>query len=139
MRPDKVVLAAVAATLALYRAGVAAREIPVWRQIAAPVEALSARAAAMAPKRPERGASVVDGRGDGRRRLAAGRGAAVARGVPRRPRRRDRLLARLRAGDAGGRRADRATGAVVLDLRSVEPADDAALSAAIRAALAAMR
>ena len=48
MRPDKVVLAAVAATLALYRAGVATRDIPVWRQISAPVEALSSRAAAIA-------------------------------------------------------------------------------------------
>ena len=36
MRPDKVTLAAVAATLGLYRAGRATTEIPVWRMIAAP-------------------------------------------------------------------------------------------------------
>ena len=47
----------------------------------------------------------------------------------------DRLLARLRAGTpAVVGRVER--GAVLLDLRSVEPADDAALSAAIGAALA---
>ena len=40
----------VAATLALYRAGVATREIPVWRQIATPVERLEARAAAIAAR-----------------------------------------------------------------------------------------
>ena len=35
MRPDKVTLAAVAATLGLYRAGLAEAAIPVWRMIAA--------------------------------------------------------------------------------------------------------
>ena len=36
MRPDKATLAAVAATLGLYRAGRAETEIPVWRMIATP-------------------------------------------------------------------------------------------------------
>jgi L-seryl-tRNA(Ser) seleniumtransferase len=45
MRPDKAILAGVAATLGLYRAGVAAREIPVWRSISATPESLQARAA----------------------------------------------------------------------------------------------
>src|SRR6185312_7083411 len=44
MRPDKVTLAAVAATLGLYRAGVAAAEIPIWRMIGRPVEELRNRA-----------------------------------------------------------------------------------------------
>ncbi len=48
MRPDKATLAGVAATLGLYRAGVAAREIPVWRMIATPVEGLRERAEALA-------------------------------------------------------------------------------------------
>lgn len=37
IRPDKVTLAAVAATLGIYRAGRAAAEIPVWRMIATPL------------------------------------------------------------------------------------------------------
>ncbi len=48
MRPDKVTLAAVAATLGLYRAGRAATEIPVWRMIAASQDELRARAEAIA-------------------------------------------------------------------------------------------
>src|SRR4051812_4143429 len=46
MRPDKVMLAAIAATLGLYRAGVALRDIPVWRQLSAPLELLRERASA---------------------------------------------------------------------------------------------
>ncbi len=44
MRPDKVILSAVAATLGLYRAGVAATQIPVWRSIATPAAELAERA-----------------------------------------------------------------------------------------------
>jgi L-seryl-tRNA(Ser) seleniumtransferase len=44
MRPDKAILSAVAATLGLYRAGVAATEIPVWQQISIPPEELKERA-----------------------------------------------------------------------------------------------
>ena len=50
MRPDKVILAALAATLRLYRAGVAQSEIPVWRQIAAPADAIEARARTVAER-----------------------------------------------------------------------------------------
>ena len=49
MRPDKVILAALAATLRLYRAGVAATAIPIWRQIAAPAD--DARAPGDGPAR----------------------------------------------------------------------------------------
>ena len=44
MRPDKVILAALAATLRLYRAGIAHTAIPIWRQIATPADALEQRA-----------------------------------------------------------------------------------------------
>ena len=44
MRPDKVILSAVAGTLGLYRAGAAASEIPVWRQISTPKAELLERA-----------------------------------------------------------------------------------------------
>lgn len=48
VRPDKAILAGVAATLAIYRAGAAASDIPVWRMIATPPDALRARAEAIA-------------------------------------------------------------------------------------------
>jgi L-seryl-tRNA(Ser) seleniumtransferase len=44
MRPDKVILSAVAATLGLYRAGVAASQIPVWQRITTPASELKERA-----------------------------------------------------------------------------------------------
>jgi L-seryl-tRNA(Ser) seleniumtransferase len=44
MRPDKVTLAALAATLATYRAGTATRDIPVWQMIAVSANALRTRA-----------------------------------------------------------------------------------------------
>ena len=50
MRPDKVTLAAVAATLGLYRAGLATTEIPVWRMISTPEDTLRARAEALAAR-----------------------------------------------------------------------------------------
>jgi L-seryl-tRNA(Ser) seleniumtransferase len=50
MRPDKVTLAGVAATLGLYRAGLAASEIPVWRVIAAQEAELRGRAESLAGK-----------------------------------------------------------------------------------------
>ena len=132
MRPDKVLLAAIAATLALYRAGVATREIPVWRQIAAPVERLAARAEAVAATIGA-GASVTTvestiGGGSLPGQVLASRAVCLTSDEP------DRLLARLRAGSpAVVGRIER--GSVVLDLRSVEPADDSALAGAVRNAL----
>jgi L-seryl-tRNA(Ser) seleniumtransferase len=133
MRPDKVVLAAVAATLALYRAGVATREVPVWRQISAPVEALAARAEAIADVAgAQASVALVEatiGGGSLPGEVLPSRAVCLADARP------DRLLARLRAATpAVVGRVER--GAVLLDLRSVDPADDAALSAAIGAALA---
>ena len=84
MRSDKAILAGVAATLAIYRAGRAALDIPVWQTISIEAEALRARAEWI------RGIAAAGGRSDvcrgaarvaGGRRLAAGAGAAVVRGV----------------------------------------------------------
>ena len=58
LRPDKAILAGVAATLAIYRAGRAARDIPVWRTISIEAEALQARAEWI------RGIAAAGGRSD---------------------------------------------------------------------------
>lgn len=47
MRPDKVTLAALAATLGIYRAGTATRDVPVWRTIAVPADVVRERAEAL--------------------------------------------------------------------------------------------
>lgn len=136
MRPDKVTLAALAATLGLYRAGSATAEIPVWRMISTSVDALTARAEALA------GASVADtnagvtvvalvatvGGGSLPGETLPSAGLEIRAGSA------DRLLARLRTGDPAviGRVAG---GAVLLDLRTVDPADDAGVGRAISTAL----
>ena len=130
-----------AATLGLYRAGLAVREIPVWRAIAARADDLRARAEALVAR--------LDGPGDGVRVVAlastVGGGAlpgetlpswgspwAIAPAVRIRPRSAshggsasrgpsaETLLGRLRAGDPAvvGRIEE---GLVVLDLRTVDP------------------
>ena len=135
LRVDKVTLAGLAATLAHYERGEAAAQVPVWRAIAQPVEALSARAerwrAALAGAAP--GAEVRDARS------AVGGGTLPEVTLPTRvlalpspdP---DRLSARLRAGDPPvvGRIEE---GALLLDPRTVLPGEDEALVAAVRAAL----
>ena len=136
MRPDKVTLAAVAATLGLYRAGVATDRVPVWRMIAAPLDELRRRAeavvAAIGPA-----ASAVEVRstigggslpGETLPSLAIAIDAGTSGRAP------DRLLARLRAGEpvVVGRIE---AGCAVFDLRTVEAADDRALGEAIRVAM----
>ena len=44
VRSDKLTLAALSATLGLYRDGVAERELPIWRSISAPIDMLRQRA-----------------------------------------------------------------------------------------------
>lgn len=131
MRPDKAMLAGCAATLALYRAGVAVRDVPVWRRIAAPLEGLRARAETVARVTP--GARVVAlestiGGGSLPGETLKSAGVALSSPSP------DRLLARLRSGSpAVVARIEE--GVVVLDLRTVEPDADAGLVGAIAAAL----
>jgi L-seryl-tRNA(Ser) seleniumtransferase len=133
MRPDKLTMAAVALTLGLYRAGRATSDIPVWRMIATTQAALRARAETAAV-RIGGPASVVELRstvGGGSlpgETLASSGLAIAARSAPR-------LLAALRRGDPiviGRIEGDR----VVLDLRTVEPARDDDLAAAVERAVA---
>jgi L-seryl-tRNA(Ser) seleniumtransferase len=137
VRPDKVTLAALAATLALYRTGQAPEEIPVWRMISASVESLRARGDRIWDALPELAraharvadmtASVGGGSLPGESLPSAGlrvegRGAQA-------------LAKRLRNGEPPliGRVEG---GAVLLDLRTVDAADDQALGAALAHGLA---
>ncbi len=129
VRPDKTILAGVAATLALYRAGRAVAEIPVWRQIACAPDDLRARAERLVAGVPpttgidvavvEVASAVGGGSLPGQTLPSWGvvlrvpspdRAARALRTGP------DRILARI------------ADGAVVLDLRTVQPSDDAAIA-----------
>jgi len=133
LRPDKATLAGVAATLALYRAGLAVAEIPVWRMIAVDVATLRDRADRLAARLAAAAAVPLQ--------AAVGGGAAPGQSLPSfglalsgpHP---ERLLAALRQGDPAvvGRIEQ---GRVVLDLRTVEPSADGDLAAAMEQALAA--
>ena len=134
MRADKTTLAGVAATLGLYRAGVATREIPVWRMIAVPVETLRARADALAAGIT--GAAVValeatvgGGSLPGETLPSFGLALQVLSAASA-----NRLLDALRIGAPAvlGRIEG---GRVVLDLRTVDPAADGELGRAIGAAM----
>ncbi len=129
MRPDKVALAAVAATLALYRAGRATSAIPVWRQIAVSGEALRTRANALAAGLAARVVPIESTIGGGSLpgETLPSFGLAIAGSA-------ERLLAALRHGSPSvvGRIAD---GSVVLDLRTVEPERDGDLATAVRRAV----
>jgi len=134
MRPDKVILAALAATLRLYRAGTAQTEIPIWRQISISVDALERRARAIATSlgderiRAQPSESTIGGGslpGQTQPSWAVG----IATRSP------DRLLAALRRGTPSVicRIVDEV---VVLDLRTVDREDDEAFADAVRAAIA---
>jgi L-seryl-tRNA(Ser) seleniumtransferase len=133
VRLDKATIAGLAATLRLYAEGRAEERVPVWRMIATPVEAIDARARALAAALGER-ACVVDGRsmvGGGSlpeeslpTRLVAISG---ARGMSA-----TRLSAALRSRGVIGRVED---DRVVLDLRTVAADEDARLRDAVGDAL----
>jgi L-seryl-tRNA(Ser) seleniumtransferase len=126
VRPDKAILAGVAATLAIYRAGRAALDIPVWETISVAPETLRARAAwvcglaasasgrsdvsVVALESPVGGGSlpgqVLPSFGVSVPAASPTRAAAVLRGGP------DRILPRV------------VDGAVVFDLRTVPPFAD---------------
>lgn len=141
LRVDKLTYAALEATLVEYLAGRAAETVPVARMLAMPVAAIDARARALADALRDCGwtVEVADGFS------AAGGGSAPGVELP------TRLVALSRAGQGADRIADalrRATppviariehDRVVLDLRTVPPALDAAVAEAARAALAGAR
>lgn len=143
VRPEKVTLAALAATLGLYRAGRATSDIPVWRMISTSSDELRTRATAIIDALPRSvrdrvsvGAMVSTvGGGSLPGETLASAGVVVA-GLGRAAGGRASALAsRLRSGDPAviGRVED---GAVRLDLRTVDPGDDTALAAALARALA---
>jgi L-seryl-tRNA(Ser) seleniumtransferase len=136
MRPDKVTLAGVALTLGLYRAGRAAIDVPVWRMISMPLDALRVRATAIADALGSRAAiaelrSTVGG-GSLPGETLPSIGLALDGGPA------TTLLAALRRGDPPviGRIEDRR---VVLDLRTVDPASDPALVRTVLSAFGARR
>ncbi len=134
VRLDKASIAGLAATLGIYLRGEAETEIPVWRIIAMPLAALDGRAAAVAAAIGA-AASVIDGcsmvgGGSLPEESLATRLVAVE---PPRGGNGTALAARLRAGLVVGRVEG---GRLLLDPRTVDPADDARLAAAVAAAMA---
>ena len=131
MRPDKVILAALAATLRLYRAGVAQSEVPVWRQLSTPAEVIELRARTLAGRIPTHVVETEATIGGGSLPDEVIESWALRIHAPSA----ERLLTRLRQGTPAviGRIVD---GSVILDVRTVEPRDDDRLAEAIRAALA---
>ena len=132
LRVDKFTIAALEATLALYRDSARAlREIPVLRMLAAPAAALRTRAEALQAAIGA-GVTIVDAESSvGGGAFPAARIASVALAIEPV----GRLDERLRLGDPPviGRVAD---DRLLLDLRTVREEEDALLSAAARAALA---
>jgi L-seryl-tRNA(Ser) seleniumtransferase len=127
VRVDKMTVAALEAVLSMYAQG-RREEVPVWRTVAERPGALRARARTLVGSVP--GASVESGES------VAGGGSIPGYGIPsaviRLPEERpDRLAARLRAGTPPVFcRVDE--GALLFDLRTVEPEDDERLARAIR-------
>jgi L-seryl-tRNA(Ser) seleniumtransferase len=140
VRPDKVLLAAVAATLALYRAGVAAREVPLWRQVAVSVEELERRVVAVLAGVRSAGEPLLQ---LAEVESALGGGSLPGQTLPSRGIRvvtpnAKRLLDALRTGNpAVIGRIDH--DGVILDLRTVDPEEDTALAAALEAAFSGAR
>ena len=138
VRPDKLTLAALVATLELYRDGRAETELPVWRMIAATPTVLARRARAVAAQLASGGveSDVVETQstvGGGSLPEETQPSRAVAIGV--RHGRANEIVARLRSADlpvVARIVDDRAA----LDLRSVAPEDDGMLAQAVTAALA---
>jgi len=125
VRPDKAILAGVAATLALYRAGRAISDIPVWRMLARDPEGLRERAEWIRAQLTGPGRQIVRvamlestvGGGSLPGQVLPSYGLAVAAGSPARAAGRlrqgpDRVLARV------------ADDEMILDLRTVDPIDD---------------
>ncbi|MGH9040317.1 MAG: L-seryl-tRNA(Sec) selenium transferase [Acidimicrobiia bacterium] len=124
VRADKLTLAGLQEVALTYLSGDATR-LPLWRMATVPVEVLTERAAAVAGRVP--GAKVVD------TEAVAGGGSLPGLGIPSAgvaldvpdP---DATLAGLREAGVVARVEE---GAVVCDLRTVDPADDDRLAAAL--------
>jgi L-seryl-tRNA(Ser) seleniumtransferase len=133
LRVDKLTIAALEATLALYRDPAAAmRDVPVLAMLGRSVDDLRARANALRT-RLDKAASVVESAASvGGGAFPNARIPSVALSFSREP---DALESRLRLGDPAviGRIAD---GCLLIDLRTVQPAEDDRLAAALRSALA---
>jgi L-seryl-tRNA(Ser) seleniumtransferase len=132
LRVDKLTLAALEATLALYRDKTSAmREVPILAMLAQPLEALRARANALRG-RLDNSASVVESEASvGGGAFPNARIPSIALAFSRDP---EALESRLRLGEPAviGRIAD---GRLLIDLRTVQPTEDDQLTAALRAAL----
>ena len=130
LRPDKLTLAALGATLVHYVRGEAEREVPVWRMLSATAQALHDRASRLAQVL---GGEVVE------TRSAVGGGSLPGQTQPSRavalP---EQLATALRAADPPviGRIED---GRLLLDLRTVLPEQDDALREAVSRQLAGGR
>ncbi len=133
LRVDKLTIAALNATLWAYAAGTAETEVPVWQMVAASETRLKRRATAWARKLGPL-ASVR------RSRSMVGGGSLPGEGLPtwccavRASPGADALAARLRLADPPiiARIED---GLVLLDPRTVDPADDRAVASVLRNAL----
>jgi L-seryl-tRNA(Ser) seleniumtransferase len=125
MRPDKAILAGVAATLGIYRAGRAVTDVPVWRAVARTPDELRARALRVASSAgPHVEVVAVEsaiGGGSLPGQTLPSAGLAVRAASPH------RAAAALRRGP-GRVLARIEDGALVCDLRTVEPDDDALLA-----------
>jgi L-seryl-tRNA(Ser) seleniumtransferase len=134
VRPDKITIAALVATLAAYRDGTAERELPVWRMIAASEAALAERARRVADALGRAGiaATVIETRstvGGGSLPEETQRSRAVALDGHA-----TRLAERLRRADPpviGHVAQER----FALDLRSVLPEDDDLLTRTVITAM----
>lgn len=133
LRVDKMTLAALVATLALYRDPAARNRIPLYRMLSATVEALRERGRRYAAELA--GAQVVDtrayaGGGTLPQSHVASIGIALETAAP------DALASRLRAGTPPvvARVED---GRLVLDLRTIAPDEDDTVIAAVAAAVRA--
>jgi L-seryl-tRNA(Ser) seleniumtransferase len=125
LRPGAHVLLALQRVALSYLDRTAATDIPFWRMVAAPVAELERRGAAIV-RAAGLGSVVASDAIPGAGSAPGATIASVAVSVP------GDLLARLRASDPPivARARDRST---LLDLRTVDPADDAHLARALRA------
>jgi L-seryl-tRNA(Ser) seleniumtransferase len=135
LRPDKLTIAALLATLETYRSGEAEKELPVWRMIAATTKSLATRARSLAVSLATAGiaAEVIDvrstvGGGSLPEETQASFAVAIGGGAA------TRVAQALRSANPPviGRIVDER---VALDLRSVLPEDDEVLTRAVTGAL----